>query len=102
MEKSFNVTIRAAATTNITGTYSTLVASLAKEAHAVMPAFTANGAFVLGIGPTGSEVDHITISGGTSTGLKIPCHIPAGSQVSIKTIGGTTISTNSFAFTFFT
>lgn len=98
--KPFLVSTRTASSTNITTSYSELVESLSKEVHAIAPCYSGNAQIMIGIGPSSSEVDHVIITGGSSTPMKVPCFIPAGSRISIKTLTGT-VSTGTFTFTFY-
>lgn len=98
--KPFLVSVRNAATTNITTSYTQLVASLGQESHMTLLSVSANVRLIVGIGPNGAEVDHFVIAAGNTTSDFVNVVIPAGSRISIKTVTGT-ISSGMFAFTFF-
>lgn len=97
---SVNVSTRDASSVNITSSYSELVTSIAQEAHFIIPAFTATAALIIGIGASGAEVNHVVLAAGTANSTPVPCLIPKGARVSIKSLGGGTVSSGGFGFTF--
>lgn len=99
MYHPFQIVNRAAGTTNITGTYSELTASLSNECSYIILAFSASANLILGIGASVAS-DHCVIAGGASTSGVLNIKIPAGARLWVKTLGGSTISSGNFGFTF--
>lgn len=99
--KAFSVVTRDVSTSNITSSYTELIASTAADTAAICAAITTATQIIFGIGGAGSEEDFFALAVSTNQSPQIPILIPKGSRISVKSLSGSTISAGVLGITLF-